>query len=330
MKKRLLLVFLLLAVAGGAVTLRVLATREPAGLLRASGTAEAVEARVGFQAAGRVEEILVREGDRVAQGQVLARLDTAETEARRRQALAQIAAARALLDELTRGSRPEEVAQARSALAAAAERLLDAERDRERMRSLHQAGAVSRELLDKSALAGEVAAHQRAQALEQLRLLEQGPRAERIEAQRAQLDQAEAALSVIDANLANMTLRAPFPAVVSVRHREPGEAVSPGAPVLTLTNLDDRWVRIYVREDRIGAVQLGQAAALSSDTYRGKTYTGEVTFISPQAEFTPKSVQTTEERVKLVYAVKVRITGDDGHDLKPGMPADVALSLKRS
>lgn len=330
MKKRLLVVLPLLAAVGAVVTSRVLTNREPAGLLRASGTAEAIEARVGFQAGGRMEEILVREGDRVTQGQVLARLDTAETEARRRQAVAQIAATRALLDELTRGSRPEEVAQARSGLAAASELLLDAERDRERMRSLHEAGAVSRELLDKSALAREVATHRKAQAVEQLHLVEQGPRVERIEAQRALLAQAEAALAAIEANLANMTQRAPFPAVVSVRHREPGEAVSPGAPVLTLTNLDDRWVRIYVREDRIGAVRLGQAATLSSDTYRGKTYTGEVMFISPEAEFTPKSVQTTEERVKLVYAVKVRITGDGGHDLKPGMPADVVLPLTTS
>ena len=102
--------------------------------------------------------------------------------------------------------------------------------------------------------------------------------------------------------------------------------MSPGFPVLTLIDPDDRWVRIYVREDRIGAVSLGQAAVISSDTYPDRSYEGEVVFIASEAEFTPRNVQTTEERVKLVYAVKVRITGDPSHDLKPGIPADVVLS----
>ncbi|HET9425043.1 MAG TPA: HlyD family efflux transporter periplasmic adaptor subunit, partial [Gemmatimonadaceae bacterium] len=113
--------------------------------------------------------------------------------------------------------------------------------------------------------------------------------------------------------------------VVTIRHRENGEVVQAGSPVLTIMNPDDRWVRIYVPENRLAAVRVGMGAAISSDTYRGKTYPGEVTFIARAAEFTPKTVQTTEERVKLVYAVKVRITGDVGGDLKPGMPADVQL-----
>ena len=89
---------------------------------------------------------------------------------------------------------------------------------------------------------------------------------------------------------------------------------------------DDRWVRIYVSENRIGAVHTGEAADITSDTYRGRRYSGQVTYISSEAEFTPKNVQTQEERVKLVYAVKVRITGDPRYDLKPGMPADVRLA----
>jgi HlyD family secretion protein len=113
--------------------------------------------------------------------------------------------------------------------------------------------------------------------------------------------------------------------MVTIRHREPGESVSPGLPVLTVMDPEDRWVRIYVREDRIGEVSLGQTATISSDTYSDRTYSGEVVFIASEAEFTPRNVQTTEERVKLVYAVKVRITGDPSHDLKAGIPADVVL-----
>jgi HlyD family secretion protein len=156
-----------------------------------------------------------------------------------------------------------------------------------------------------------------------------GPRKERIEGARAQLAQAEAALRVADAQLANTTIRAPFDGVVTVRGREPGEIVPAGSAVVSLMNRDDRWVRIYVSESRIGAVRVGQPASITSDTFKGRSYPGLVVYISSEAEFTPKNVQTREERVKLVYAVKVRITGDPGYELKPGMPADVRLALAK-
>ena len=293
--------------------------------LSASGTVEATEARIGFQASGRIETIGAREGDAVKAGAVLAELDRAETEARRQQASAQAAAARAFLRELERGSRPEEIAQGRAALAAAAERVRDAQRDLDRTKALFEGGAVSREALDKARLTLDLAQSQHDQAREQVTILETGPRREKIDAQRAQFAQAEAAVRVIEATLAAMTIRAPFDGVVTVRHREPGEIVAAGSPVLTIMNPDDRWVRIYVPETRIGAVRVGQAATITTDTFPEKTYRGEVSVIATEAEFTPKTVQTTEERVKLVYAVKVRVTGDPARDLKPGMPADVRL-----
>jgi HlyD family secretion protein len=148
---------------------------------------------------------------------------------------------------------------------------------------------------------------------------------ETIHAQEAVVEQARANVARADATLANAVIRAPFPGRVTVRHREAGETVSPGAPVLTLLDPGDRWVRIYVREDQIGAVQIGMAAQITSDTYPGRVYDGHVTFIGSEAEFTPRNVQTTEERIKLVYPVKVRITGDPGFELKPGIPADVTL-----
>jgi HlyD family secretion protein len=297
------------------------------GALTASGTVEATEARLGFQAPGRIDTIAVREGDAVRAGQELARLDRAELLARRGQAEAQVEAARALLLELRRGFRAEEVAQARAARDAARQRLQDAERDLERSTRLYEGGAVSREALDKAAVARQIAADQLAQADEQLKLLHAGPRPEQIQAQRAQLVQAEAGVRAIDAQLAHMVVRAPFDAVVTVRHHEPGETVGAGTPVLTLMNPADRWVRIYIREDRIGTVRLGAPAAITTDSYPEKEYPGEVMFIAPEAEFTPKNVQTAGERVKLVYAVKVRVTGDPAQDLKPGMPADVRVIL---
>ncbi len=306
-------------------------TNQHAGVtdsLTASGTVEATESQLGFQAAGRIENITVREGDRVKAGEELAYLDRTETLARRQQALAQVAAARALLLELERGFRKEEIAQGQAALAAAAERLNDAQRDLGRTRQLFEGGAVSQEAYDKAKVAFDLAKAQYEQAQEQMRILETGPRMEKIDAQRAQVAQAEASVRIYDAILANMTIRAPFDGVVSVRHREPGEIVQAGSPILTVMNPDDRWVRIYIPENRIGAVRLGQSVGITADTYPDKTYQGEVIFIASEAEFTPKTVQTVEERVKLVYAVKVRIAGDPSYELKPGMPADVRLELR--
>jgi len=190
---------------------------------------------------------------------------------------------------------------------------------------LLQGGAVAQEVFDKAKLALSVATAQRNQADEQLKLVEAGPRQERITGQRAMVAQGEASIRQADAALENAVIRAPFAGLVAVRDREQGETVGAGAPVLTIVNLDDRWIRIYVSENEIGAVHIGESASITSDTYAGKTYTGTVSFIASQAEFTPRNVQTTEERVKLVYAVKVRVTGDAGNELKPGMPADVKL-----
>ncbi|MBU1947184.1 MAG: HlyD family efflux transporter periplasmic adaptor subunit [Candidatus Eisenbacteria bacterium] len=314
-------------VLAAAVWLLLLRSDKKPAALFLSGTVEATEAQLGFPAGGRVTEILVREGERSEAGAVLARLDPAEMSARRDQALAQAAAARALLQEIEGGSRPEELAQARAAREAARQRLQDAERDLRRTRDLRAAGAVSQEALDKAALAHDLARSQFTQADEQARLAEIGPRIERIEAQRAQLAQAVAAVAALEAQLENMVIRAPFSGVVTVRHREPGEIVPPGSAVITLMNPNDRWVRVYLPETRIGKVRLGQQAKITTDTDPHRSTPGEVTFIASEAEFTPKSVQTKEERVKLVYAVKVRVTGDPQMDLKPGMPADVTLDI---
>jgi HlyD family secretion protein len=293
--------------------------------IRASGTVEATEARLGFQTGGRITSIDVREGERVRQGQLLARLETAELDARLAQARARADSARAQLAELETGSRPEEIAQAEAAVSASRERLQDARRDLARTEILLRGGAVPPEAEQKAATAAQVAESQLRQANEQLRFVRRGPRSERIDAARAQVAEADAAARAVEAQLANSVVISPHDGIATVRHREPNEVIAPGQPLVTVMNPGDRWVRIYVPETRIGAVQVGQNAEITADTFPGRKYAGRVTFISPEAEFTPKSVQTAEERVRLVYAVKVRITGDDRLELKPGMPADVVL-----
>ncbi len=308
--------------------LPLLAACHKAESLAASGTVEATEAQLGFQAPGRIESIRVREGDRVRAGDTLAILDRAELTARHAQGEAAIQAARALLAEMQNGSRSEDRVQAQAGLRAITDRLADAQRDLDRTQRLFQAGAVSQEQYDKARLQLDVLNNQKTQAEQQLQLVQAGPRPERIDAQRAAVTQAQAALAQLDAALANSVIRAPFAGVVTVKDREAGETVPAGAPVVTIMNLDDRWVRIYIPETQVGAVHVGQKARITSDTYKDRQYGGEIAFIASQAEFTPRNVQTREERVKLVYAVKVRITQDSTYDLKPGIPADVALATQ--
>jgi len=328
MRRRLVGAGVIVVVAVGLiVTWRLVGSNGTDDAFSGSGTVEATEGHLGFQAAGRIAEIRVEEGDRVAAADTLALLDRREVLAGRERTVAQVAEARARLQELETGSRAEEVEQGRAAVSVAHQRLEDARRDQRRTRVLFEGGGVSREAYDKATTAFEVAVGETRRTELQLSLLETGPRVETIQAQRARLAGAEAALEAMDAALDNTVIVASFDGVVTVRHREPGEIVGPGAPVVTIMNTGDRWVRVYVREDRIGAVKLGMAAMITSDTYPDRSYEGRVRFIASEAEFTPKSVQTTEERVKLVYAVKVQITGDGGFDLKPGMPADVVISV---
>ncbi len=326
MEKRLRIVVpVLLVLVAAAAAWAILSGGEEADRISASGTVEATEADLGFQAAGRVEEIGPREGETVARGDELARLDTRELEAARDAAAAQLGAAEAGLAELRVGARPQEIAQAEAAVRSARQRAEEARRDAERTQALFDGGAVSRQALDRARTAADVADAALEQAEQTLALVREGPRAESVRAQEARVEQARANLARAEATLANAVVRAPFSGRVTVRHREPGETVAPGAPVLTLLDPDDRWVRIYVREDRIGRVRMGMSARITSDTDPDRVYEGEVTFIGDEAEFTPRNVQTTEERTRLVYPVKVRITGDPEFELKPGIPADVVL-----
>ena len=323
--KRLIIVPVAIVVLAIAGWLILRSDDEDVTRIEASGTIESTEADLGFQLGGRVADVSVREGDKVLSGAILARLEQAELDARKAAAIAQAQAARALLTELERGARPEEIRQTQSGVIAAQRKLEESESVLARTRRLYEGGAVSKEALDQAETAHTVARAQYQQSREQLTLVNTGPRTERIQAQRAVVQQAEAAVAQVQANISNAVILAPFSGVVTVRHREPGESVSPGAPVVTVMNTQDRWVRIYVREDQVGRVAIGQRATIKSDSHPDKTFNGRVTFIANEAEFTPRNVQTAEERVKLVYAVKIAIVGDNALALKPGVPADVVV-----
>ena len=316
--------------AAVAVVVTLVARRDrSSGPIVASGTVEIIEADLGFQRPGRIDSVAVHEGDRIEAGAVLAWLDARDLTAERQAAASQQASAAARLAELEAGSRSEEISQAREALRAAADREANADREAERARRLFAGGAISERQRDAAATTLELAAADRAAAAERLHLVEAGPRAEQITAQRAAVAQAAAAVARVDAAVDQAGIRAPFAGRITIRHREPGETVGAGTPVLSLADPGERWVRIYVRGDEVGRLTLGQTATITADAFPAREYPGVVTFIADEAEFTPRSVQTTAERVKLVYRVKVRIIGDEGYDLKPGLPADVQLAVPR-
>jgi HlyD family secretion protein len=325
MKKRLRILIPLLALGAAAVWFLTREEGLEAGSIQASGTVEATESALGFQIPGRIAEIRVREGHRVGPGDTLAMLELTSHRAAVAGAEATLAAAAAQLRELEAGARPQELRQAEAALRAAEETLTERAVDLERTRRLHEGGAVSVQALDRARTAHDVAEAQAEQAREALALAREGPRSERIAAQRSVVAQAEANLARARAALDDGVVTSPGSGVVAIRHREPGESVGAGQPVLTVRDMDDRWVRIYVAGDRIGRIGIGQTARIRSDSHPDRTFDGEVFFIGSEAEFTPRNVQTTEERVRLVYPVKVRVVGDPEEALKPGTPADVVL-----
>lgn len=325
--RRHLLPVLLLLAAGLVLLWRFFPGADTApGALRLSGNIEVTDADLSFRIAGHVRERLVKEGERVARGAVVARLESADLEHEVALRQAEAAVAKATLAELQAGYRAEEVAQARAAHAQASAELTRAESDWRRQQVLFMQGAVAAKETEALQAAFEIARGRSEETRQRLILLEKGFRPEQVEQARAQLQRAEEALALARTRLGYAELRAPMEGVVLAENIEPGEFVAAGTPVVTLGALDPVWLRAYINETDLGRIKLEQAARVSIDTYPGKTYRGTVTFIAQEAEFTPKNVQTDKERVKLVYRIKITLPNPD-RELKPGMPADAEIDL---
>ena len=322
------MVVITLIIAGAAVAIYARLRGGPrASTLDASGTVESTDAILGFAAGGRVSAIALREGEVARAGAVLAALDTTELMAHIRQLRGARALAEAQLRDLEAGSRPQELEDRRQAVVETRGARDDAETDLRRMTALLSSGAISEQVYDKTKLARDVAAAHYAQARAALSLAEEGARREQIAAARAAVASAESQLGALEATIPNYFIRAPWTGMVTDRAHEPGEAIAAGMAVLTVMNPDDRWVRIYVPEDQVGAVRVGQRASITSDAFPTRALAGRVRWIANEAEFTPKNVQTRDDRVRLVYAAKVQIDDDSTMVLKPGTPADVRVVL---
>jgi HlyD family secretion protein len=260
--------------------------------------------------------------------------------------------AKALVDQLVSGSRPGEIAAGEAAWKAAGVEAGRLKLDFERMTKLNEAGAATTQELDAARAGYEAAIEREHEALERLKLLKEGPRKEEIEQAKgaageaqaaydltkkgprqeaierakAQLEQSKRGREIAQTRLGWTTIKSPVTGMVLSQNVESGEYVSAGTPVVTVADLTKVWLRGYVSETDLGRVKEGQKVEVTTDTYPGKTYTGTISFISKEAEFTPKSVQTPKERVKLVYRIKVDID-NAARELKPGMPADGLIML---
>jgi HlyD family secretion protein len=293
-------------------------------ILRVSGNIEVTDAEVSFKIPGRVEERLVSEGDTVSANQIVARLDSTELAQEVALRKAEVQAAQAELAELEAGSRPEEIAQAEAVVvrAKADEERLKA--DFLRQKTLYKREVISAREYDAAKSVYEMSEARLREASEQLALFKKGPRTEKIQRARARLQQTREALALTETRLSYAILVAPLSGVVLSDNVEPGEYVAPGTPVITVGDLKNVWLRAYINETDLGRVKVGQQVRVTTDTYQGKIYEGHISFISSEAEFTPKNVQTEKERVKLVYRAKVDIPNPT-MELKPGMPADAAI-----
>jgi HlyD family secretion protein len=286
-----------------------------------SGNIEAVEVDLSFRISGQINSLPIEEGDRIRKGQTIATLDTDTLLAQKGAAESDIANLRAVLDELEEGSRSEEIEAARALAKSAESKMKNAKDEHDRYLPLFKQGAISASTFDTKATALKVAIEDYNNAMQRLQELEKGPREQQIRAARARLQRAEWDLKRINLDIEHSTLDSPVAGVVLVKSNELGEVVLPGATVATVAAVDEVWLKGYVGEDKLGKVKLGQKAEVTTDTYPGKVYVGKVTFISSRAEFTPKNVQTKEERVKQVYRVKITIPNPH-QELKIGMPAE--------
>jgi HlyD family secretion protein len=334
--KKTVLVFIVGAIAVVMVLYHLHQKGSPANdRLTFSGTIETTQVEASFLIPGRIEELLVDEGYSVKQGQVIARLDQRELVETERQALANLEAAQAGLELLKTGLALEEATVAAN-LDAAKAKVSEAghnqrfwEKERKRVEELYKQSSTAErnrdqvvrseaESVDKLNLALANLAQARAQTLEVDRLKQE------IVVQQARVRQAEAQLGIIRERLKDSILVSPLKGYVLVKSIEQGEYVTPGTTVVTIAELHKVWLRCYVNETDLGRVKLGQTVTVTIDTFPNKFYKGRISFISSNAEFTPKNIQTQKERVKLVYRMKVDLDNPD-LELKPGLPADGTL-----
>ena len=326
MKRRILVVLAVVAVVAiGWYVWRERAASDPLAAFSLSGNVDVHQVELGFRVGGRIASLNAQEGDRVATGNTLAQLDREPFENDIAVANADVAAARAQFAKTTHGYRVEEIAQAQAAVRQREADVANARITLDRLKELAMQKLVTPQQVDDADARVHSSEAQLASAREQLQLVTRGSRKEDIAAQEAILAAAEARLAKAQTALNDTSLLAPSPGIVAVRAREVGAIVQAGQTVYTLVLNDPVWIRAYVPEPRLGRIKPGMHVKIDIDTMPDKHYDGTVGFISPEAEFTPKNVQTEQVRDDLVYRIRV-IANDPDNVFRQGMPVTVRVA----
>ncbi|HVB37737.1 MAG TPA: efflux RND transporter periplasmic adaptor subunit [Vicinamibacterales bacterium] len=316
------------------------APKAPQNSVRASGQVDATDVALSPEVGGRVLERHAIEGDRVTAGEVIAKLDTADAELALRRAQADRDQAAAQLQLLEAGSRREDVQQAEAQLAVARAQvpadqaqLTSAQQDVDRFESLLQSNSGSRKQRDDAVTRRDVVTQQLQAARDSVRAAQQvvdrlraGARPQEIRAAKARLAATDAQMAMIQKNLSDATVISTVSGIVTSKLVEAGELVAPHTPLVIVSDLDHAWANVYVQEPIVPRIRLGQQATVFTDA-GGAGLPGTVSFIASQAEFTPRNVQTADDRAMLVYRIKIAVDNRQGV-LKEGMPVEAQIPLQ--
>jgi HlyD family secretion protein len=294
--------------------------------IEASGNIESTNVTVSSKVNGEIEKILYLEGQSVKEGDTVMVIDHETLQLQLNQAQAGVEAARAQLNLLKNGARKEDINQAEEAVKQAQINFDLAKKDKERMNNLIEAKSVSQNQYDNAAAKFDLTQAQLQSAKENLIKLKNFARPEEISQAEANLNKQIAASDLLRKSIRDSYVQAPINGIIVDKYFEKGETVTQMSSLFKISDLSTVDLKIYVSEEELGKVKLGQKADVSIDAYPDKTYKGKVIYISPEAEFTPKNIQTKDERTKLVFAVKIRINNPQ-YELKSGMPADAVVHI---
>ncbi len=294
--------------------------------IEASGNIEATNVIVSSKVNGEIEKILYDEGQFVNEGDTVMMIDHETLQLQLDQAEAVVEAARAQLNLLRKGARKEDITQAEEGVKQAQVNFNLAQKDKERMENLFKSNSISQNQYDNATAKFELMQAQLKSAKENLSKLKNFARPEEIQQAEANLNRQTAAAKLLKKSISDSYVQSPINGVIVDKFFEKGETVTQMSSLFKVSDLRTVDLVIYVSEEELGKVKLGQNAEVGVDAYPAKTYTGKVIYISPEAEFTPKNIQTKDERTKLVFAVKIRIDNPK-YELKPGMPADASVHI---
>jgi len=302
-------------------------TSTDTGVLEVSGLIEAVETEIRPQVSGRVIDIKVKEGQRVEKGQVLCLIDDKKIKVQIDQVHAGLAGLYAKLKLFRKGTKKEIIAVTKNQLDAVREELKLAKKNQERMTILLEEGAVSEIQKEQADLKLKTITEKGEIAEENYQLALRGREKEEIEIVNAEIKNLSSQEELLLIQLEETRITAPVSGMIEIRHIEVGELASPLFPLFSLIDLDQTYVKAYVPEKYLGNIRTGSAVEVTCDSYPEKSFQGKVDFISDQAEFAPKNIQTKEERLKLVFMIKSYLNNQN-RVLKPGMPVDVKISVE--